>query len=104
VLADGLCDQHKRYNVPAVPPVISLVAMAYSWYGGAVTDVVEDNPANVLTPLTSAPQAFADSKIRATFDDAKLTPESCNEHATVKVHPVAFTCGPETWKMPTWKL
>jgi hypothetical protein len=66
-----------------------------------VTEVVDDNPANVLTPKSPLPHASADSKMRIAFVAAKLTPESWSEHVSVRVHCVGPVNAPFIVKAPT---
>jgi hypothetical protein len=103
VFAPGLFDQHSVYRAPDVPSVVSAVATAYTSYGDdAVTDVVDVNPTKVLTPNTPLPpHASADSRMRTTLEALKPWPVNCREHDSVKVHCVAPTIGPDTWKGPT---
>jgi hypothetical protein len=66
-----------------------------------VTEVVDERPVNVLTPAGSLPHANADSKMRITFVDAKLTPETWSEHVSVRVHCVAPVSAPFIVNAPT---
>jgi hypothetical protein len=55
----------------------------------------------VTTPPTGCPQLDADSRTRTTFDTARLTPEICKEHVSVRVHCVAPVSAPFMVKAPT---
>jgi hypothetical protein len=92
VFAPGSFAQQSVYRAPDVPSVVWLVATAYTSAlvvkPDEVTEVVDDKPTYVFTPSTSSPHAFADSRMRITFVVLKPTPESCNEHVSVKVQSV----------------
>jgi hypothetical protein len=70
----------------------------------ASTGVVDDNPVKVLTPLTSLPQAELDSNMRIVFCDAKPTPASSIEQASVKVQSAVLKTGPDIWNWPKSKV
>jgi hypothetical protein len=93
VFPAGLWLQQTRYRTPEVPPLISLVATAYTSEGagvGAVTDVVDAKPVKVFTPTTlAAPQDWPDARMRITLELSKPSPVNCSEHVSVSVQSVA---------------